>query len=501
MFCEECGARIIEGNAYCIYCGVRVRSQDTVPRQWDGPKHLRKNPKRKRRAVFFVLLIVAVAVAGYLFWDNTGSRLGDKQFARGDRYLMEHSYRNAVEAFTNSINNGYADANVYLGLAEAYALAKDTDSAISALEDGMAAASPDVRRLLAGKLFRIYRDLLKNEDADTLAARLETIIERHDTDTCRLLAEAYAAFGDADTAIAILSGLSDKLDPAKVDAAMEVLRAKAGNTSGNITNGGSVAQQGEWLYYISNWDDVLYKVRTDGEGWTKICDDEIVNLNVLGNVIYYRNWSDEGALYSIHTDGTKRTKLTADSVFHPIVSGGWIYYFNDSDNGRLYKIRTDGRGRTRLNGDESQYANLVGDWIYYTDLYDIYKVRTDGKEMFRVMDCGSGCGYLVIDGDWMYYCDEVDYGRICRARTDGTEQTVITGDLSGYFNIAGGWIYYSNYSDGEKLYKVRTDGSGRTKIGDDECRDICIVEDWIYFCDGYDYFRIRPDGTQWQKVK
>lgn len=515
MFCEECGTRIVEGNAYCICCGARVRAQVPSVRQWNGPRHLRKGPRhlrkgprhlrkdpRKKKWVLFCLMMLVIgAAAEYLIWSNTGERLGSKQFIRGDRYLMEQSYGEAAEAFTHSIDNGYTDVKVYLGLAEAHVQAHDTDSAISVLAEGMAALPPDERRLLAGRLFRIYKDLLKNEDAKSISGQLADIINRYDADTCRLLAEAYCAFGDTDKAIAILNEYRGTLDPGKVDAIIEVMRSKTGNTRGNVANGGCAVQQGDWIYYISNGDFALYKIGTDDDGWANISYDENINLNVIGDTIYFRDWTEDGALYKMRTDGTERQIITDDSCFYVTVSDGWIYYYNETHNGNLYKVRTDSSGRTRLNNDSTHFINVIGEWIYYTELDDIYKIRTDGMERTKVLECGGECGYLIVDGDWMYYYDGVDYGHLCKARTDGTEQTMLSKDLCEYFNVADGWIYYSNYSDGQKMYKMRTDGTGRVKLLDDPCLSICIVEDWIYYEDEDYYYRMRFDGSEQQKVK
>lgn len=69
--------------------------------------------------------------------------------------------------------------------------------------------------------------------------------------------------------------------------------------------------------------------------------------------------------------------------------------------------------------------------------------------------------------------------------------------------MADGWIYYVNFDDKGKLYKARTDGSQRTMINDEACYWINIVGDWIYYSDHRDYgtlFKMRTDGTSKQRV-
>ena len=117
-----------------------------------------------------------------------------------------------------------------------------------------------------------------------------------------------------------------------------------GNTTGNIVNGGHVAQQGDWIYYL-NIDD------------------------------------DKKKIYKIRIDGSDRTRVNEDSSWLLNVVGDWIYYLNIDDDKKIYKVRTDGRGRTKVNDDRSGDLNVVGDWIYYANFDDnkIYKVRTDGS--------------------------------------------------------------------------------------------------------------------------
>ena len=158
-----------------------------------------------------------------------------------------------------------------------------------------------------------------------------------------------------------------------------------GNTTGNIVNGGHVAQQGDWIYYLNIDDDEkIYKVRTDGSDRTRVNDDTSWHLNVVGDWIYYTNIDDddEKKIYKICTDGSDRTRVNDDSSFFLNVVGDWIYYTNIDDDEKIYKIRTDGSDRTRVNDDSSFFLNVVGDWIFYENSDDeekIYKIRTDGS--------------------------------------------------------------------------------------------------------------------------
>jgi tetratricopeptide (TPR) repeat protein len=577
----------LERSGICSVKNAGQRSVTTVYSAANAVRRWRRNRSgkapgpgpRKKRAVFWIIIAsaaaIAIAAAGFLIWANTGERLADKQFARGEKFLEERSYDRAIMAFTYSIENGNTDVGVYLALSEAHMAIHDIEEAADILREGLAAVSEKDKILLELQLTHVAKSLLEErkyneviaalagatainpddenaylilgdaymglEDADRAAVilqegmaaipednrmlsalvamcgefladenyesvidALEGIAGPEDEDACFLLAEAYDGLGDTGKAIELLMDCCDATNSEKAETALEALLSRAGgNTPGNTVNTGIIAQQGDWIYYMDNEDFVLHKIRTDGTGRTRLCGDQSACLNVTGDVIYYRNYSDGGALYKIHTDGSGREKITSDSCYYVNVVNGWIYYYNYSDDGRLYKIRTDGTDRTRLNNDYSFFVTVIDDWIYYTDIYDVFKIRTDGTQLTRIIASDSICYGLVMDGDWLYFINNEEHGNICKVHTDGSRRTTLTGDHSHYFNIADGWIYFSNYSDGEKLYKVRTDGTGQTKLTDDPCHDIGIVEDWIYYINPNDegcYYRVHMDGTGRERV-
>ena len=58
-----------------------------------------------------------------------------------------------------------------------------------------------------------------------------------------------------------------------------------GNTSGNLNSGGTVAQQGDWIYYNKmSSGGGLYKVKTDGTDEIKLNDDSAFDINVSGRL-------------------------------------------------------------------------------------------------------------------------------------------------------------------------------------------------------------------------
>jgi hypothetical protein len=98
-----------------------------------------------------------------------------------------------------------------------------------------------------------------------------------------------------------------------------------GNTSGNISNAGYAAQEGDWIYYFNLGVDgpALYKIRTDGSGKMKLNSDVSTSINVVGDWIYYCKgrlydegiYTLNGPIYKIRTDGTEETIINdEDSI-------------------------------------------------------------------------------------------------------------------------------------------------------------------------------------------
>lgn len=178
-----------------------------------------------------------------------------------------------------------------------------------------------------------------------------------------------------------------------------------GNTSGNITNMGFVAVQGDWIYYHN---DALYKVKADGSGKQELSKDIPGFINVAGDWVYYADAADQKLnMYKIKTDGTSRTKLSDDQSMYIVVAENWIYYMNASDSGNLYKIKTDGTAKTKLTDEPALEISVSGDWVYYTTINtsgqgELHKIKTDGTGSAIVYEGGSMM-FLNVAGDDLYF--------------------------------------------------------------------------------------------------
>jgi len=109
----------------------------------------------------------------------------------------------------------------------------------------------------------------------------------------------------------------------------------SGNSEGNLCSNGYFAQKDGWLYYNSFsgfWSSgELCKARTDGTDKKTLTNGKCLNINVVGEWIFYCSFDDKSHLYKIKTDGTCKQKIIDDSSFFVHATENWIYYINCND--------------------------------------------------------------------------------------------------------------------------------------------------------------------------
>ena len=83
-----------------------------------------------------------------------------------------------------------------------------------------------------------------------------------------------------------------------------------GNTVGNEHCFGRMVFDGKNIYYRNSYDNArLYAFKTDGSGITRILDEPVKDLHLIGDWIYYSGEQDNN-LFKIKTDGSEKIKLT-----------------------------------------------------------------------------------------------------------------------------------------------------------------------------------------------
>jgi len=286
-----------------------------------------------------------------------------------------------------------------------------------------------------------------------------------------------------------------------------------GSTSGNINNGGSVAQQGGWIYIADHMYDYHFiKMKMDGSQVIDLGEHYAFEMNLIGDWIYYAGLSG-GQINKIKTDGSEMTQLgdVNSSFITPfIVQDDQIYYSNYDDKLRLYTMKTDGTNNTKLSDTPVEIFRVEGDWIYFSAIImtdpeserkiELRKIRINGKDE-KILDNAWVNGELVIDKGWIYYRAEPDFG-LYRIRTDGTKKTKVFDLMIENLNIANDRLYFSNLKD-NSIQSSNLDGSSVVTLTKDQASRLFIFGDWLYFSNYSQYYRLYRmalDGSQLQEI-
>jgi len=255
-----------------------------------------------------------------------------------------------------------------------------------------------------------------------------------------------------------------------------------GNSGNNLGNRGLAAEQGQWIYFVTNSStNSLYKMKKDGTVIKKLRDGYISSLNVKGDWIYF---SDGYKPYKMKTDGSEYSEISKDVSGDFSVIGDWIYF---GIHEGLIKMKVDGSEKVQLCSDNISQFNIEGDWIYYSNISDnnaLYKIKTDGSNRARLT--GETCGDINVAGDWIYYKNFNDNCKIYKIKNDGTDKSKVLDEKVNMFNVVGDNIYFENWGLDGRLFKVGLDGKNPVQLANNHYNCISVIGDYI-FCYRFDY--------------
>ncbi|MGF7060508.1 DUF5050 domain-containing protein [Brassicibacter mesophilus] len=271
------------------------------------------------------------------------------------------------------------------------------------------------------------------------------------------------------------------------------------NVNNNLHNGGIVAKQGGFIYYITN--SRIFVMKEDGTDKREIFKDRPrANrcLNVKDNYLYYL--SDN---FIIKFDIINKVKAQIEPnikyISHLKLRNNWLYYtgWTEESGAGVFRTSIDG-SETELVLEEDEFYNLfwTNDWIYYRKEDKVFRTKYNKNSKEIQLNNINPKEFVVVD-KYIYYSNHEDGGKIYRADVNGNNKTKINDDNSCGLNVYGDWIYYSNIDDGMTIYKIKTNGLERIKLNDSMVIRKHIVGDWIYYQseDDFKTYRMKTDGT------
>lgn len=310
----------------------------------------------------------------------------------------------------------------------------------------------------------------------------------------------------------ILGGCSNKNDikgivpPERVEEGTDKLVLndenkihEIGNTSGNLLNGGYVAEKGAWIYYSNISDNSkLYKKSKNGSEQAILSDKSALFINVVDDWIYFYSslGRNETGIYRVKIDGTKEEKIKEDGISGRItrfmVVDEWIYYSSmefdlsgetsEYKGDSLYKMKIDGTLNQKITDRKIENFMVDGKYLYYLSYEKnnnsvLYKKSLYGKAETEIEN-GIGLQFLVHNQNIYFLGNTID-GYLFKMNLDGSNMTKIAEDI-GSFNVDDDWIYYTK---NQKIHKSSLDN-------DDTSSE--IINSGIY--------KIKKEGTEPQEI-
>lgn len=276
-----------------------------------------------------------------------------------------------------------------------------------------------------------------------------------------------------------------------------------GNSNSNLINGDGIVavdnysplsievESADYIYYVNYKDEnKLYKMHADGKDNSKVIDEPVSKISVVGDFIYYID--KQGYICKFDKHNNSKLTILKEKCTEYVVSGYWIYYTQDRISG-INRIRTDGNFKELLV-NESGYdlCILKNDFLYYVgkpsnsnpnNSINIIDVNTNKKVTFDY-----NATQLVCDNQGsLYYLDGSENNHLYVLYYDpyrpneGEKNLKLTDDAVGSFNWIDGGICYENLSDNSTLYKVSWDGTERVKLINERCSKISSIYEIIYY--------------------
>lgn len=281
----------------------------------------------------------------------------------------------------------------------------------------------------------------------------------------------------------------------------------AGNSAGNLYNGGTFCEQGGVVYFANPYDNgSIYSMNADQTDIRKVITANASFINAGGNYLYYYSASSAGQTglgYIRDGRGIYRTDKAGrhNIILSNVTSNGLMLLGNKLVYSKLDAQSTKSAEETLscmdLSGEEDKV--LVSDQIKPGCSYgkDIYYAGMTGDHYLYICDPLSGnisrameinmYEPSVADG-YVYYLDMGDNMSLkCTSLSNEHDTRILSTERIETFNLAGEFIYYQTIDEsggnGYAFKRIRTDGSGEEIIKNGVVRDIQATSTYIYFRD------------------
>lgn len=167
---------------------------------------------------------------------------------------------------------------------------------------------------------------------------------------------------------------------------------------------------GDWLYYINESDNKLYRCPLDGKRESKVIDDEVDSFFIDGEQIYYTTGQ---GIRTCSVTGSDR-ELVSDHLAVHLVKLGMKLIFADKKNHYSLTVLDPVTGVAETHTDITPNSlNSDGRYLYCANRSNESSVyRIDPVSGTKIRICGESADYLHIVEESIYFCNNREWYRI-----------------------------------------------------------------------------------------
>lgn len=277
----------------------------------------------------------------------------------------------------------------------------------------------------------------------------------------------------------------------------------AGNTSGNLFNGGLFLELNQKIYF-SNLNDngSLYSMDLALDNYKKINKDRAAYINGAGKYLYYtrmnyKNKKTTKSVFSFSNTGIYRINLNGGNTISLYENpgglinlyGNTLYYqhYNSKEGLKLYQVGIDGNDEKKISDEPILPMTIWENSLYYTgtdkDHYIYARNLTTGN---RSLVYDGNCYAPIINNNTIYFMSQADDYTIYRIEKDQETPVQIINQRCSTYNITedGQYLYYqidNNESNGIGSLNLTT--GERTVIKEGNYKNINIAGGYVFFED------------------
>lgn len=271
----------------------------------------------------------------------------------------------------------------------------------------------------------------------------------------------------------------------------------AGNTGGNLNNGGLFCEYEGKIYFANPGDkNYLYCMNSDCSEAKKLNNDSVAYINTDGNHLYYvkNNYevSDVAVLFRGHLFGVYRTDMkgnNAKALYEKltgsmVLCGNYLYYqhYDGVNDTCLYKIKINGKEDIKLSSLYLNPACAFNGNVYVSNVDGDHNVLKISNNSAATSIYYYGNTYLpILQENSLFYIDLSDKYNLKRYQlTTGTLELVSNKRVINY-NVIGNKVFYIVEGDDGGLYRSNLDGSDAELITQGAIGSVFCTSQYTFF--------------------